>query len=546
MSDLLDLRPDGVDLLIRPSTTVTLTLEWEPSGVLDGRTFSSTLDGQALDLDVSGDTMTIEADTAVTSTLTAGTPVQWRLVEDLGGTEEPTLLGTWTPSDAPSVTATKTATVTQGAATITLSAQGSTASILAVADELDAHEADLDAHGVVTHEWGPDTWDDLDILVRTDDPGAVWTRTVEDGRGVVTSGPLKSFSVTQAERTDDVATVTVGSGHGLVVGETVTVDVDDDSFDITSDPLTAVDAETVSYDNVGSDVGPSSVSGTLTAGAGNFRTVSLHPLTDWADCEFTSLIWPPSQWTGNNSQMGHAHRVREISPGVWEAINIWTSVVFGGDYRTLHVAATRFDGEVSLQSATENDTGSGSGDSVFIDRRAAVVAHQRFDFGGPINVYRVDLTFRLADHLETGDLVTIDEMDDSTFNLTEEPVANVADYRTLQLNDPVTSTDEPWTVDFSGRVVPAGVDSQKRWTPYFLSTRVVGGDSSRVPVEIKRWRLGDAEPSWGDERVRRIDVVPNGNVPSMPVGPGRHGILDAHVHSSTSQRWGDLRFRKIN
>lgn len=533
--------PGRLDWTVWHDQEEQAVLTWT-AGALDGTgpwTASITVDGEdpiAVTVDVAGDVMTLTLPAGATSGLTHRLGVLTVTDDD-----RDRIAGTVRITDQPGPS-TVEATVTIDEQTVTVELVGDPA----LSAELDSHEADLDAHGLVLHRWGPDTWDDLDILVRTDDPGAVWTRTVEDGRGVVTSGPLKSFSVTQAERTDDVATVTVGSGHGLVVGETVTVDVDDDSFDITSDPLTAVGAETVSYDNVGSDVGPSSVSGTLTAGAGNFRTVSLHPLTEWADCEFTSLIWPPSQWTGNNSQMGHAHRVREISPGVWEAINIWTSVVFGGDYRTLHVAATRFDGEVSLQSATENDTGSGSGDSVFIDRRAAVVAHQRFDFGGPINVYRVDLTFRLADHLETGDLVTIDEMADATFNMTEEPVANVADYRTLQLNDPVTSTDEPWTVDFSGRVVPAGVDSQKRWTPYFLSTRVVGGDSSRVPVEIKRWRLGDAEPSWGDERVRRIDVVPNGNVPSMPVGPGRHGILDAHVHSSTSQRWGDLRFRKIN
>lgn len=122
MSDLLDLRPRGVDLLLRPSTTVTVTLEW-PDGALSGRTFTSTLDGTALDLAIVGDTMTVTAPVDVTDDLVLGTPVVWLLSEELGGVDpEPVLVGVWTPSDAAAVVQSTTVEVTEGAATVTVTA----------------------------------------------------------------------------------------------------------------------------------------------------------------------------------------------------------------------------------------------------------------------------------------------------------------------------------------------------------------------------------------------------------------------------------------
>lgn len=467
---LADVRPDAVDLLIRAGTTITVVLEW-PTGALAGRSFTSRLDGAPLALSVVDDTITVVADDVITGALT--TPVDWLLLEDIDGTDEPALIGLWTPSDSPRAVDGATVKVTEGAATVTVNPASAQASVVALDEQLNAHEALNigDVHGVVEHNWGRHTWADFQVIVRTPDPDADWERTVEDGKGVVTA-------------------VQPSGGDGL-------------------------------------------------------RTVAARSGTSWVDAEIRSLILPPSKWTGANTQMGHSHRLREISPGVHEAINIWTSIVFGGDYGTLHIAAVRNDGiNPTLQSDTANDTGS---EAASIDRRSAVRAHTRFSFGSDFNVYRITPNRGLLDTLAAGDVVTIADLDDSTFNETDIALDSTPDRLAEQVRviDPSESTPVDWTDDFGGHITPSGTSAQKRWAPFYMATRVVGGSSSSVPVEIKRWRKGEPEPGWDDARVRRVDVVPNANVPAMPLGPGLHGVLDAHLHDDTSQYWGDLHFRRL-
>lgn len=287
------------------------------------------------------------------------------------------------------------------------------------------------------------------------------------------------------------------------------------------------------------------VTATQASGGGGLRTVASHPDTSWADGEIRSLILPPSKWIGDNTQMGHSHRLREISPGLWEAINIWTSVVFGGDYGTLHVAAVRNDGtNPTLQSATANDTGN---ESISIDQRSRIRAHRRLLFGSYISQYRVDTSRGLLNNLADGDIVTIAELADTTFNETNIAISGTPNGvdQVVQVIDPADTTTPGWAAALEGHVTPSSTSAMKRWAPFYMATRVIGGTTSSVPVEIKRWRKDEPEPSWNDRRVRRVDVVPNANVPAMPLGPGLHGILDAHLHSDTSQYWGDLRFRKL-
>lgn len=118
MPVFIDARPAGANLAFRPGTTLTVDLEW-PDGFLAGRTFTSTLDGDPLDLSIAGDVMTIEVSQAITSTIT--TPVTWLLLEDRGGDDpEPVIIGSWAPSlDAATQAATITV-ITDEAASIEL------------------------------------------------------------------------------------------------------------------------------------------------------------------------------------------------------------------------------------------------------------------------------------------------------------------------------------------------------------------------------------------------------------------------------------------
>lgn len=163
---LADVRPEAVDLLIRAGTTVTVVLEW-PTGALAGRSFSSRLDGDLLALSVVDDTITVVADDVVTGALTA--PVEWLLLEDIEGTDEPALVGTWTPSDSPRAVDGATVTVTEGSATVTVNPASAQASVVAVQDQLDAHEALNigDVHGVRAHDWRLDGTTGLTRLVMT-------------------------------------------------------------------------------------------------------------------------------------------------------------------------------------------------------------------------------------------------------------------------------------------------------------------------------------------------------------------------------------------
>jgi hypothetical protein len=123
MPALIDARPAGIDLLFRPGTTLTVTMTW-PAGSLAGRTFSATLNGSPISVGVVGNTMTVEATDVQTAALTAA--ADWVLLENIGGTNEPIMVGTWAPSDDASAVSSASVNVTQGASEVEVSVNGAT------------------------------------------------------------------------------------------------------------------------------------------------------------------------------------------------------------------------------------------------------------------------------------------------------------------------------------------------------------------------------------------------------------------------------------
>jgi hypothetical protein len=147
MPALIDARPAGIDLLFRQGTTLTLTLNW-PADSLDGRSFSSTLGAANLSVAVNGDVMTIEVTDVQTTAVASAT--EWLLLEDVDGTDEPILVGTWAPSDSAAATSSATVTVTQGSAQVDVTVLSSAATarppvtVIAAADAPDAVKARAD------------------------------------------------------------------------------------------------------------------------------------------------------------------------------------------------------------------------------------------------------------------------------------------------------------------------------------------------------------------------------------------------------------------
>lgn len=331
------------------------------------------------------------------------------------------------------------------------------------------------------------------------------------------------------------------AGRLLAAREVVTHQWSEEGWDpFTELPISADPPQTYTRavaDNRGT------VSGSAATGA-NHRVAYVRKDTIASDSEIVSTVLSPTGWTADRCQQGHLHRVREISSGVWEAIAVWTSVAFGGDYGYLHANALRFDGTqdgLVFANGHPETFGPpfGSGDQTYVDRRIWVTGRERFVFGVGINEYQA-----LRPELVTlvpGDRVDITDMAAASFNQTNiavngwNPVTGI-----LQVVDPSDVDAVAWAATKGGWIVPAGSATQKRWTPFVLATRVRGGTRDAVVVEGMRWRAGEAPPNWSDARVQRGTLTPSASVPRLPLGPGGSGLWSGHFLQGQSGAWGDM------
>jgi hypothetical protein len=275
---------------------------------------------------------------------------------------------------------------------------------------------------------------------------------------------------------------------------------------------------------------------------GGDRIAYLRSGTEWLDSEITSLIIGPTGWVGNNAQQGHLHRIRPISPGstTYEAIAVWTAV-FGGGYNLLNTQNVRFDGTSLLQGG---GPGASSADAGYIDRTARITAIDRFQFINWISEYTL-ADAALLSHLIAGDLVTITGTADATMNETNVAVLGQANIATsqVQVQDPAHTTAVPLTFS-GGSIVPTS--NEKKYCPYWLSTRVRGGSAASVTGQWKRWRHNEPEPPWSDPRVQTFTCVPDVDIPAgPPAAAGFCGLWNAHVSNGSTTQWGPVRFRKL-
>lgn len=311
-------------------------------------------------------------------------------------------------------------------------------------------------------------------------------------------------------------------------------------------PVTVSASGTQSFTATASaTTGRFTVTGTV-AGNVNHRVAYLRDHTSWRDGEVHSVIYgPTADWDGTNAQQGHVHRVRRLSTGSWEAITIWTTIVGGSDYGYLHANAMRWDGTTLLQgTGADSFFGPfGYGDASYIDHALAVTARERtnpFFFNNNFRVLRPELITVAAD-----DLVAITAFVNTTYN--EASIAvNAVDLTNgiVTVIEPTTAATDAYAIVNAGLITPTGVDSQKRYCPFHLATRVVGGTASSVTAEAKRWRLDEQEPDWGDARVQRGAITTSGSVSSLPISAGLHGLWSGHFHDSSGGAWGPVTMRR--
>lgn len=283
------------------------------------------------------------------------------------------------------------------------------------------------------------------------------------------------------------------------------------------------------------------------SGMGNHRVALLRRGTSWADGEIVSLIYGPTTpiWNGTNAQQAHLHRVRYLSATEWEGIAVWTSIVFGGDYAYLHVAGVRFSADGALNSlklSTGPPSSFGFNDVSYVERRIRVGKGRRAALG-PNEYMGCDPPHLYG--LANGDKVTVTGMTDNSFNVTDLAVSLVdREMGYFQIADGGLLVSD---LLGGGKVVHAeGLYKQKRWTPFFLATRVVGGSINSITVQGKRWRPEEPEPDWGDDRVQIGEITPSSEIATLPVGEGLHGLWVAHLNGGSTAAWGNVVFRKIS
>jgi len=279
------------------------------------------------------------------------------------------------------------------------------------------------------------------------------------------------------------------------------------------------------------------ITGTQPTG-GSLRRAYLREGTLWADSEITSLIYGPGAGFNSDAQQGHLHRVREISPGVWEAIAAWTAVL-GGGYETLNTRGVRFNGTTLFQSGGDAAV---SSDTPAFERRLQIMTKERITaFGLFFNNLGVTPSHLWG--LTTGDVVTVDSSD-ATMDATAEALngATPGD-GIIQMAELTTLATSALAVD-RGTVLPSGASFQKRFCPYWLTTRVRGGSASALTLEAKRWRPEDPEPDWGDPRVLRRSITTSVDVPALALGPGLCGLWGAHFINGTTGTYGGATFRQ--
>lgn len=441
---LIDARPAALDVWYRPGNTFTARLSW-PTGTLTGRTFTAALDDEGLGVTIDADTLTVTATPAQT---TAGAVRgAFELVETTGGSSQTVLVGTWAPSTGPAASDSVDVAVVAEGADIEVS----------IAASLATPEVSID--------WDQDGWDAFTLVTMTADAPQVFTRTVEDGRGVIAG---------------------------------------------------------------------------TTATGGSLREVYVLDGTDgWADSELESVVYAPVAGSSATAQQWHLHRVRERAPGEWEAIAVWTAAV-GGGYDRLNTRGVRWDGTTLVQSGGDAAT---IADRDYLDRTLEIVSVTRTTgFGLWFSNYYVTPKSLLGE-LASGDLVDTDAVTDNTFDFTAAEV-NGVNHATgvVQVRDTVNEATVARKAEL-GTVRPAS--NQKRWTPYRLSTRVIGGTTAEVVVEIRRARLGEPLPDWGDPRVIRATILPDEDVPELAVDGGAVAIGGAHFVEDTSGSFGEVTARRV-
>jgi hypothetical protein len=293
--------------------------------------------------------MTVEAPDTITGALDVGVPVAWLLLEDIGGTDEPILVGTWTPSTSPRAVSSSTVVVAVDGATIEVTVNSAQASIAALDTRLDTAEAtlltraaaadltahttativaDAPLHGVLEHRWAADGWAPFSRHIVNQDGAQVFN--------LATSGDFGRITSTTAD--------------------------------------------------------------------GNHREILVHEGMTAVDGELTAIIRGPSTYVSGNRPQGGLCLGYQLIDGFHVGYVVWYDI-FAGNPRVWNLSGWRGNGGATLNQAA------GGQYTAAVARDLRVLTVTRFLFGSWINEM-VCLPSHLYG-LTAGDTLTVDVDDNT-------------------------------------------------------------------------------------------------------------------------------------
>lgn len=268
---------------------------------------------------------------------------------------------------------------------------------------------------------------------------------------------------------------------------------------------------------------------------GNRRDLLLADDTVLADSEICTLniggdVYD-SGGSGQTAQMGHAHRVVEISPGTYRAIVI-TNNIFLTAADVINCNVWQFNGGAAA-SLILGSNGASKTYGQRLDRQMQLTSRQRVDLFD-VAIFSVSEPWKLI-ALAAGELVTTDSQN-AAFDFANAALASV-DYSlgTIAVPD-ATAADVAPTFDY-GTITPA---PNKRVWPYWMKSRVIG-----TKAYVKCWPYGRAEPAWSDSSYVLTADFAGANNPSPliaapPSGEGQAGLVIAHMRNSHTMIYGPV------
>jgi hypothetical protein len=285
---------------------------------------------------------------------------------------------------------------------------------------------------------------------------------------------------------------------------------------------------------------------TNTGTQGSLRMVYPRDDTVWMDSEITTLCFGGDVFNnaGTNPalpQGGHFHRGYVDDDGVYRLIAI-NNNIFLSDVNVVN--ANVWNNDPSEALIDQLDLGSAGGSKAYADthllRQANIVGVRRLIFGISVNEYFI--TPPDGHGMEAGNMVTIDAVLDSTFDIATAQAISSVGNGVVQMQDMEGGGVVAHKYE-SGIITATSIGARRYW-PYWIKSRLIGSK-----LWVKTWRQKASEPDWGDAAAVFTCDFAGANAPApgalYPDEPGSCGLIGNHIRNARYFEYGYFHAKKL-